>query len=1388
MPMGDGLWTEVTPSEFAHEQAALNFLRERLPDREPFRAWSNFTFQADDGRRYEVDLLVVAPSQVFLVEIKSHPNRISGDAGTWTWTTPDGARKSFDNPLRLAEAKAKKLKSLLLNQSAFRDHQLRRDAPWFRSVVFLSDPDLLVDLDDHAATDVFGPDAGTDPQRNDLPGIVEALKHVDAGRRGRVDRPMSRALAQAMDQAGVRQSQALRRAGHYELKDLIAEGEGWQDFETVHTGLGEKRRIRLYLVGRAQSEEERDALLRAAKREYHLLKGIDHPGIERPVDMLPNPRGPALVFPTDPKAVRLDHWLRDHGDTLDLLDRIELVRQLAETLRAAHQSGLYHRVLSPEHITVADHAGGRRIRIRDWQAATREVSSTTSAFGATGTSHVAKLVHERAHVYLAPELTRVPDALPRPADLWSLGAVAYLILTGQPPAADLDGLYALLKEHGSLTLAAGMDAPDNELDLVVQTATKVDATSRFVSVDEFLEYLDLALEHLTTPEPTDPLDAHKGDLIGDWTVIRRFGSGSTSVVLLAERDGRTEVLKVARDEDHAVRLHDEYEVLTNLRDRRIVEAFDFERVAGRSVLRLQAAESTLGHVLEQDGPLSLDLLQRYGDDLLDALVVLEDEGVAHRDIKPENLGIAEVGKNHERHLLLFDFSLSRADAENINAGTAAYLDPFLSERPSKRWDFHAERYAAAVTLHEMATGTRPAWGDGSTDPVLTELQTPHLHTGVADPAIREALTAFLARALHRDPAHRFDTASEMRGAWDRIFSAVDKPATTTHADDGASADEADLSELAPSTPLVDLGLTARLLNALDRLGIATAHDLATVPPSELVRLGGIGAAVRREIGHLADRIRAALDSPAVVGDGASVDGIAEQLVPRPPADEDHRTVVSTFLGLQGWATGTIWPSQRAVVTETKLDEALVTDALGSARTRWRNRPDVTSLRAEIVGLLQRRDGIAGGEELARAVLANRGSASPEPERTRRARAAVRAAVETEATLQAPRFVGRRVGEVLLLSLDGEVTDEDGTVTSWQADPLVEAAAELGIVADELADERPMVTPDRVVARLRAVELPDGVGPFTDSRLVRLAAAASSTAAVSSRLELYPAGMEPVDALVAARGTLLDKSGLTVEQLTARVRARFPAAAALPKRPTLDRLLDEAGTGLHWHSPGGGQPGRYVLAERGGVVPTSFSTATGRTTTYASPDERVAALLEIDARFERLGGDGGFLALTVDPRHLRDACAHVAAVTRGQVVDLDAILIAEMRQQAAKADAQWVRFVEADADPGGPHFPKLRQLASRAMSVIEDQLKSHASVVVMHNVGLLARYGQMGMLERLRDQLTRMRNDAALAGLAVVVPGNDPTARPIIGGEPIPVITPNQWAHLPSAWLDQRTAA
>jgi hypothetical protein len=205
-------WITLAESRFPWERDALDFVRERFPTHEPYRAWANFEFIADDGSINEVDLLVFTPQGFFLIEIKSRPGRLFGDAGTWMWET-DGRLATLDNPLIGANAKARKLRSLLQRQQACR----RREAlPFLEALVFCSDPQLQCELQDTARFRVCLRDRDAEGDRPARPGIMAAIQRrecpgLDPDARGTHDRAMARTIGQALDQAGVRRSQRLRR-------------------------------------------------------------------------------------------------------------------------------------------------------------------------------------------------------------------------------------------------------------------------------------------------------------------------------------------------------------------------------------------------------------------------------------------------------------------------------------------------------------------------------------------------------------------------------------------------------------------------------------------------------------------------------------------------------------------------------------------------------------------------------------------------------------------------------------------------------------------------------------------------------------------------------------------------------------------------------------------------------------------------------------------------------------------------------------------------------------------------------------------------------------------------------------------------------------------------
>src|SRR5690606_9914851 len=129
-----------------------------------------------------------------------------------------------------------------------------------------------------------------------------------------------------------------------------------------------------------------------------------------------------------------------------------------------------------------------------------------------------------------------------------------------------------------------------------------------------------------------------------------------------------------------------------------------------------------------------------------------------------------------------------------------------------------------------------------------------------------------------------------------------------------------------------------------------------------------------------------------------------------------------------------------------------------------------------------------------------------------------------------------------------------------------AVAALGATADSLVAEDdgqrtrvpPFATARRALEEVAAQHLPEPLAPEV---LLPLAARASTKAACSRKLELYPRNLSATEALNLARAAVQaavpDDAGkaLPIERLEALVLERYPEAATLPSRPALDALLD-----------------------------------------------------------------------------------------------------------------------------------------------------------------------------------------------------------------------------------------
>lgn len=1450
MTLSASRWHVIAESNFAWEREALAWLREQLPDREPWHVWTNFEFIDDEGRVNEVDALILSPAGLFLVEIKSRPGSLEGDTHTWTWET-DGRTATVDSPLRLTDRKAKRLASLLRRQPAVTKAKIR--LPFVEPVIFLSSTSLNCRLQGLARAGVF---LRGRPTHEKDEGVVAALRNgMRSGGAPPVDTAQVRAISRGLEQCGIRQSNKYRQVGDYKLNKLITEGDGFQDWTATHVALSsDERRVRIHTQGNTASPAARAALQRLAEREYEILKGIDHPGVLRPALFSQTELGPALIYDYDPQAQRLDHLLRDHGARLSVTQRLQLVRDIAEVLRSAHSKRLYHRALGPQSILVSGGQDGSpfRVRLMNWQTGSRGGASHNTVHRTTGTQHVEAYVEDLGLIYLAPETTRADPAHGAELDVFSLGCIAFQIFGGQLPAQNPLEMAEKLRNGPGLRLSDVLDGCGPRLQDLVQFATIPDLSSRTESMSTFLAELDAVEDELTTPDPEVTIDprvaSQQGQRIeGGFTVVRRLGRGSSSDALLVREDDIDEalVLKVASDPAHNDHLIAEGEALGRLRHPNIVVHRRTLQVAGRTALLLESAgDSTLAEEIKREGRLPLGMLQRYGEELIDAVRHLEDRGVTHRDIKPDNIGLARPS-NRRLLAVLFDFSLSRTPPENLSAGTQHYLDPFLPERPRRVWDLYAERYALAITLYEMAVGKLPRWGDGRTLPVMLDPGIEiTLDAETFPPAIREPLVDFFTKALKRDFRQRFDNAEDMLREWRRVF----EHAATVHPSEPSGFD--DLARVAtPGTTMAELGMSAEAQDVLDRMAVHNARELLAVDRLKFRYLKGVADKVRREIREKAKRlaelrpdlaqgrttVHDEADEPASADDApadervdraVSINELANLLLPRRAASEDRaeEAAMSHYLGVErrdatlsarirgatGSSPSPVWPTRGEAATAGGIDRPAFAEALLKARERWRKTPAFTDLRDQLAALLAGQGQVMTAPEASLALLALRGCAlQQDDERQALALAVLRAAAEAEAAASEPRF---------------QVFDHPPAPLLATAAPWAAYARQLGAAADACALADPLLPPARVLQALEAVRPPAGamglagqagadfdsaddeasaddaaepgvsVPPIPTTRLLRLAASASQHAALSSRQELYPRGMPALQALRQSMGALVNVPVLKVDKLRQRVRGRYPDAAALPDRPALDRLLDEAGVPLVWNATADEGTGAYTrIASQGELTvgpSTLFSRQPTRDGSVGPSDQALAAAQAFEDRLHRQLKTGGLLSLTTEPR-LAARAEHELLHRFGadsdsprplQRLSIDALMLRTLREQALAANVNWSRVLAADAaETDSRDWANLQRLVQRTLPTLRQALLQAPQPLLVVNAGLLARYELMGLIVELE----------AAAG----TPGHTPaawlllptyqTGRAGIDGTAVPLVHASNVIAMPQAWIENR---
>ena len=1345
-------WIVMGPSASPQEEQALAAVRSLLNDHPTTWAWANLSFVSPDQRVSEVDVILLHRTGLYLIELKGYHGTISGDQQTWRLAAPNGQIRTERNPRLSTRSKAQRLASLLKNR-------YRGDVPFVREIVVLHGQDSVVKLDELGKADVYGLDGYN---VSGVPRFSELLKQSVQ----RIDKPLAAAIVRRMGQVGFQARPKTRVVGDYTLEDAepLAEGAGWVDHLATHSALKQKVRIRLYDVAPDLSDTQRAELVRAARREVLLTQDLRHPGVVTALSYTDTERGLALIFPADLDTEPLSQYLADRRDSLSLDDSLRLIRSTAEVLAYAHRNRAYHRALTPDAVRIRTD-DPPQVTIRDWQTGQQDVSASMSATRhamLAGETALVDLVVADQFIYLAPEAHQAVRPDPVALDVYGLGLLSYLIITGKAPVANMVDLQ---QQEGGFDPSVVVDGVPTALSDLVVSATNPDASQRLPDVDAFLTTLtevEKGLAETAEEDFADPLEAGPLSILEEGLCVEeRLGTGATGVALLVsamQPDSVATVLKVARDASRHQRLVNEAEVLARLDHPRIVQLIAGPRtIGGRLCIETaDAGRPTLGHRIVNEGRLTIEQLQNYGRDLFEAVSYLETEGVMHRDIKPDNLGVrADRAFDRKPRLVLFDFSLANESPEHIHSGTRGYLDPFLGSGTRRRYDSAAERFAVAVTLFQMATGQMPEWGDGQAHPAAIAEEVSLVADWFED-QVAEPLMAFFATALARDASKRFDTLADMAHAWDRVFEGLSiRTAETVHGDPDAVAAAVSLI-----TPLSESGLSPRAQSAAARMGALTVGELIAVPAVTINQLPGAGVEVRRELQKRCRQWRTLFTVEESEHDdplGRGVERLLAHLIPRANG-RNAKTVALAKAFVERSGLGA-WPTWADIAKAAGVHD--VSEPRSHLLARWMRDDSVTAARIEVQDALALFGGLATVDEVGRRLLALHGSRAEGEDRLFNAIGLVRAAVEAEEQDEGALSASRSTGHHAVLLVMGE-----------GGDPRVAAIRELAIIVDQqLADTDAPIPPIAAMSLVAEHPAAAATGLADPGRLLSAVAGASETGAVSGRGELYRRGIAPEATI---RAVIAGQSGhavLSESWLRRAVSARFPAAAPLPSRPALDGLVEAAQPDLKWD-------GRNYTRQSSGAT----SLIPSHTRLMTMPGVRGPRFDVVESRLSESLSARSAVVLAADPRRIGDVPAALNRQFGIAEFNVTVALLEAMRDVAADNGIAWDFLLRVDAKaPDTSDRSKLTELVATALDRVWPKVMDEATPMLLTDVDILARYGQLDRIESLLDLATHRP-----AARWVLVPYHSSQGTPMLEGEPVP-LPPEGWVALPAQLFDEPAA-
>ncbi|MEO1526797.1 MAG: serine/threonine-protein kinase [Planctomycetota bacterium] len=281
------------------------------------------------------------------------------------------------------------------------------------------------------------------------------------------------------------------QAGPYELLEVLGEG----GFGTVYRGQQRSpidRQVAVKLIKRGMDSAE---VLARFDGERRTLAKLQHPSIAQVYDVGTTESGlPYFAMELVPGSP-IDRFCEDNE--LSIAARLRLFEQVCEAVHHAHRRGILHRDLKPSNVlAMLDDAARPRAIVIDFGISKALQSEPIHE------RHDDGPLTQQGQVlgtleYMSPEQASLDSReLDIRTDIYSLGALLYRILTGQPPiereqllASGYWKIYQTLMETTIRRPSEISSLPSSDLDWIVMKTLEKDREMRYATVHDLLRDL-----------------------------------------------------------------------------------------------------------------------------------------------------------------------------------------------------------------------------------------------------------------------------------------------------------------------------------------------------------------------------------------------------------------------------------------------------------------------------------------------------------------------------------------------------------------------------------------------------------------------------------------------------------------------------------------------------------------------------------------------------------------------------------------------------------------------------------------------------------------------------------------------------------------------------------